>query len=172
MESPAKTSRIPSTGMARISPAVRRRQLGLRVCHQPAASQAPSPAPKPQERSRRCALVSPSRCTSRPSSCGLSISRPMPGISRMTSCLAVLPHGLAVRQKTVVAEAQRNDRGRPPQNAVAAPAVIGGNEHRAFLRAASSTRCNSSASNQRNVAGHDDRSCRNLALRTMRSPSR
>src|SRR5271157_659483 len=42
------------------------------------------------ERSSRCALVLPSRCNNKSSSCGLSMSRPMPGISRITSSLPVM----------------------------------------------------------------------------------
>src|ERR1039458_1289165 len=58
--------------------------------HQTAASHcASSCAPKPHERSNRCAWVLPSRCNSSSSSCGLSMSSPMPGISRTTSSLPV-----------------------------------------------------------------------------------
>ena len=46
--------------------------------------------------------------------------------------LAGLAHGLAVRQKTVVAEAQRDDVGRPPQHAVTAAPIVGWNKQRAF----------------------------------------
>ena len=94
-----------------------------------------------------------SRATSMSSSCGLSMSNPIPAISRMTSLLAGLSHRLAVRQKAVVAEAQRNNRRRPPQDAIAAAPVVSGNEYRAFLGAASSTRSQLVARDQRNVAG-------------------
>src|SRR5664279_5105479 len=58
--------------------------------HQPAASQASvSGDAIAQERSRRWAWVLPSCCASISSSCGLSMSRPMPGISRMISGLPV-----------------------------------------------------------------------------------
>src|SRR5215471_11903107 len=44
---------------------------------------------RPHDRNSRCAWVSPSRCSSNSSSCGLSTSKPIPGNSIMTNSLPV-----------------------------------------------------------------------------------
>jgi len=70
--------------------------------------------------------------------------------------LAGLAYSFAVRQKTIVAEAQRDEVDGPPQHAVATATIVGRNEQCTFGRSGVENRIQLSTSDKRNIARDDD----------------
>src|SRR5208337_961137 len=73
-------------------------------------------------------------------------------------------HGFAMWQETVVAEAQRNEGCRTPQNAIAAAPIISGHEHRSFRRRGIKHAMQLDGGDQRNISGNHDRCVVTTAL--------
>ena len=173
MESPAKTSRMPQHGNGA-------KLAGVLACRGRAGVFITPPLPMRQLRGGQSPTSAagaargclPSRCTSNSKLVRIIDVEADARHFQDDQLLAGLLHGLAMRQKAVVAEAQRNDRRRPAQNAVAAAPVVGRHEDRAFRRGRVQHAMQFVAGDERDVGRHDNGGVVACAARTTRSPSR